>query len=75
MARSTPKSGTSTKPSFSQQLDELERIIDQFEAEDIELDESVAAFEKGLKLLESLKNQLEETENKVVLIKKKFERQ
>ncbi len=74
MARSQPKSNTSKAISFSQQLEELERIIEQFETEDIELEASLTAYERGLALLENLKRQLDDTENKVEIIKKKFER-
>lgn len=74
MAVSTSKSSKSTKTSFSQQLAELEGIIERFETEDIELEASVAAFERGLSLLESLKQQLDTTETKVEIIKKKFDR-
>jgi exodeoxyribonuclease VII small subunit len=74
MARSQPKSNTSKTTSFSQQLEELERIIEQFESEDIELEASLSAYERGLQLLDSLKQQLDNTESKVEIIKKKFER-
>lgn len=52
---------------------ELEKIVDKFENGDVDLDEGLAQFERGLELAQHCKVRLKEVENKVVQIKRKFE--
>ncbi len=61
-----------TKFNFGESFSELERITDWFEKEDIELEEGLKKFERGLELAQKLKARLEEVENKVTEIKAKF---
>lgn len=58
--------------SLQQLFDELESIVAQFEKGGIDLDKSLALFERGLVLAAQCKERLKEVENKVVDIKKKF---
>jgi exodeoxyribonuclease VII small subunit len=57
---------------FSSQLKSLEQITDKLQSGDLELEESLKLFEKGLALAESLKEQLKQIENKMETIKIKF---
>lgn len=57
---------------LQQLFDELESIVTQFEKGGIDLDKSLALFERGLALAEQCKSRLKEVENKVIDIKKKF---
>lgn len=57
---------------MQQLFDELESIVAQFEKGGIDLDKSLALFERGLVLAAQCKERLKEVENKVVDIKKKF---
>jgi exodeoxyribonuclease VII small subunit len=50
---------------FEQQMKKLQEIVDKLEKNDIELDESIALYEEGLKLSKALKSQLEGFENKI----------
>lgn len=65
---SNPKKQFNFQESFS----ELEKIVAEFEKGELELDASLVKFERGLKLAAELKERLNEVENKVVEIKKKF---
>ena len=55
------------------QMAELEAITAWFESPDIDLDEALAKFERGMELASGLKKQLGEVENKIEKIKKSFE--
>lgn len=57
---------------FARDYAELEKITAEFEREDIDLDEGLKKFERGLELAAKLKSKLAETENKIKVIKAKF---
>jgi exodeoxyribonuclease VII small subunit len=57
-----PKSKT---PSFEESFDELDKTVELLEAGDIPLEESIALFERGMKLAAELEKQLEEAELRV----------
>ena len=55
---------------FEEQLADLEQIVGQIDAGELSLEESIAAFERGVALVRSLNHKLDEIERKVeVLIK------
>lgn len=58
---------------FSQDFSELEEIIEWFEGEDMDLEEGLTKFERGLELAKRCQARLSEVENKVVEIKSKFD--
>jgi len=66
------KIDTRNKP-FADDMAELEAITAWFESPDIDLDEALAKFERGMELATGLKKQLGEVENKIEKIKKSFE--
>lgn len=58
------------KPSFEISLKELEEIVEQLEKGDMALDETLAKYEKGIKIYKQCYQILEKTEKKVnVLLK------
>lgn len=57
---------------FAAAFAELEKISEWFETEEIDLDEGLKKFERGLVLATVCKKKLSEVENKVEEIKKKF---
>lgn len=61
------------KPTFAQAFSELEEITGWFETAEVDLDEGLKKFERGLELAKLCKEKLAEVENKVVELKKKFE--
>lgn len=60
------------KSSFSEAFQELEQITAWFESSEVDLDEGLKKFERGLELASQCKKKLSEVENKVVELKKKF---
>ncbi len=58
---------------FAAKLKELEDITTWFETSDINLTQALQKFEKGMELAASLKQHLQNVENRVVKIKKRFE--
>lgn len=61
-----------SKIDFTASLKELEAITEWFESEDVDLDQALIKFERGMELSNLLKNHLNQVENKVETIKKKF---
>jgi len=57
---------------FKKALDELKKINEEFDSEEIDLDEALKKFKRGLELAKKCKERLKEVENEVVKIKEKF---
>lgn len=51
---------------------ELEKITEWFEKGEVDLEEGLGKFERGLELAKKLKTRLSEVENRVEEIRKKF---
>ncbi len=67
MARSVPED---TTPRFEQSLEELEGIVQRLEKGELPLEDSLAAFERGVGLVRQLTQRLAEVEQRVdVLLK------
>ena len=62
----------SKKISFADAFQELESITEWFETQNVDLDEGVKKFERGLELAKILKEKLADVENTVLTLKKKF---
>lgn len=62
----------SDKVDFGKSFEELEGIIEWFEGEEVDLDEGIRKFERGLELAKACKGRLKDVENKVNEIKAKF---
>lgn len=58
-------------PSFEEGLQQLEEIVEQLENGDLPLEKSLQLFEKGVKLSEACRKQLQEAETKVEILLKK----
>lgn len=63
---------TDKKFAFGEALKELEGIVAWFEREDVDLEEGIEKFERGVELAKKCKARLKEAENKVIEIKAKF---
>jgi exodeoxyribonuclease VII small subunit len=61
-----------SKFQFGKAFEELEKITEAFENDQLDLDEGLEKFERGLALANQLKAKLREVEQKVEVIKKKF---
>ncbi|HBO99800.1 MAG: Exodeoxyribonuclease 7 small subunit [Candidatus Uhrbacteria bacterium GW2011_GWF2_41_16] len=58
--------------SFAKAFEELESITEWFEKGEVDLDEGLKKFERGLELAQSCKTKLAEVETRVREIKQKF---
>ena len=58
----------SIRKNFEGALDELEQVVEQLESGDLALDDSLAAFEKGVGLVKFCNHKLNEVEKKVELL-------
>ncbi len=59
------------EPSFEEGLEQLEKIVKQLEDGELPLEKSIELFEKGVKLSDSSRKQLEQAEAKVEILLKK----
>ena len=58
------------KDKFEDALNKLEEIVHRMEAGDLSLDESLRAFEEGIKLVRLCSKKLEEAERRIDLLVK-----
>ena len=58
---------------LQQQLAELDEVLTWFDRPDIDLDEALTQFDRGVKLAESAKSKLVELENKITILKQRFD--
>lgn len=73
MAKETETTDTKDL-SFDQAFNELEEITKSFEEQDeVDLDEGLDQFERGLKLAQFCKEKLSKVENRVKELKEKYE--
>jgi exodeoxyribonuclease VII small subunit len=56
--------------SFEKALEELEKIVERLENEELTLEESLRLFEEGVKLARFLREELEKAEKKVEILLK-----
>lgn len=64
-----------TDISLQQQIDELESLIAWFERDDVDLEEAIAKFEEGSELADRIKERLDQLENKITVLKQRFDDQ
>ena len=64
-----PKKDQQTKK-FEAALEELEQVVEQLESGDLSLEDSLAAFEKGVGLVKLCNEKLTEVEKRVELLVK-----
>jgi exodeoxyribonuclease VII small subunit len=57
---------------FGEAFEKLNKIVDDLEAGDVDLDAALKQYEEGLKLVQQCKKQLSQVENKVKVIKEKY---
>lgn len=61
------------KQSFNEAFEELEKIAEKFEEEEVDLEAGLKDFERGLELAAQCKKQLNDLEVKVKEIQAKFD--
>jgi exodeoxyribonuclease VII small subunit len=55
-------------PKFEDQLEQLEALVTQIDSGELSLEESIDAFEHGVKLVRSLNHKLDEVERRVEVL-------
>jgi exodeoxyribonuclease VII small subunit len=55
-------------PKFEDQLEKLEALVTQIDSGELSLEESIDAFERGVKLVRSLNHKLDEVERRVEVL-------
>lgn len=60
------------KFNFGRALEELKAISAEFDRGNLDLDQALKKFSRGLELAKACKERLQEVENKVIEIKEKF---
>ena len=68
MAAQTPDSPPSAVAQFETSLDELEQLVQRMEKGDLSLDDSLAAYERGVGLYRRCQTALEQAELRVRLL-------
>lgn len=66
-------SRASSKPTLQSQLAELDELLAWFDQPDLDLDQALQKFDQGVKLTEDIKQHLATFENKVTILKKRFD--
>jgi len=61
-------SAEGAKPTFEAGIQELEKIVKEMESGELPLERAIELFEKGMKLSESCRKQLEEAETRVEIL-------
>lgn len=68
MSKKPPSTDTAPPPSFEDALGELEQIVHRLEGDDIGLNDALASYEQGVKLLRHCYQLLEGAERKIELL-------
>ena len=53
---------------FEESIEELEKIVDSLENDELNLDDSIAKFEQGMKIAKDCNKKLEEAEKKITVL-------
>ena len=61
------------EPSLQNQLAALDEVLAWFDRPDIDLDDAIKKFDEGVQLAEAAKSKLIQLENKITLLKQRFD--
>jgi len=61
--------------SLSDQLRQLDELIAWFDQDDFDLDVALKKFDEGVKLTEALEDRLSKLDNKITVLKERFDRE
>lgn len=67
-AKNEPAGGDNPVAGFEKSLDELEQLVQKMEQGEMSLDETLAAYERGIGLFRSCRSALEQAELRVRLL-------
>lgn len=66
---------SNSKNDLSQKLSELEKLLEWFEQDDLDLTQALEKYEKGQELAGSIREQLSSIENKITVLDKRFDKE
>jgi exodeoxyribonuclease VII small subunit len=66
---------TKKKGTFATQFKKLESVTKKFESGDIDLEDALDQFEKGMKIAAELRAALDTIEQNVAVVKKKYDKE
>lgn len=58
---------------YGTKLAKLEKLVEDLESDNLELDKMISSVEEGLELADSLKKELDQAENKIQKLKQKYQ--
>ena len=59
--------------SLTDQIAKLDEVVAWFEQDDFDIDAAIAKFEEGAELADDIKQKLSTLENKITILKKRFD--
>lgn len=68
MSNSTEETGTEAQMRFSEAVAELESIVKDLESGDLDLEDSIERYERGVALLEVCRSKLENAQQRVTVL-------
>lgn len=68
-------SSAKSKPTLQSQIAELDALLEWFDQPNLDLDQALAKFDQGVLLAEDIKKRLSAFENKVTILKKRFDQE
>lgn len=68
----SPRKKSPKTTDFQKQFETLEKITDEFESGNYDLETGLKKFEEGLQIAQALKEHLESVENRIETIKSKY---
>lgn len=64
---------TKNNPSLADQIEQLDKLAAWFEKDDFDIEEAIVKFEEASAVAESVKIKLTELENKITVLKQRFD--
>lgn len=61
----------STNKSLEDQIKEIEIIVEEIESGDVSLEGSIKLYKKGIKILETCNNTIDQIEKELIILKEK----
>jgi exonuclease VII small subunit len=59
--------------SLAEQIEHLDKLASWFEQDDFDIEEAIVKFEEASEVAESVKTKLSELENKITVLKQRFD--
>ena len=58
---------------LAEQIEQLDNLAEWFEQDDFDIEEAIAKFDEASQVAESVKTKLSELENKITVLKQRFD--